>query len=281
MSKKVFPNFLFIGPDKTGSSWMYEILAAHPQCFVPVIKDLYFFDRYYDRGLDWYLTFFEPAPDNAIALGELSHDYLFSPAAAQRIEADLPDVRLMTCLRNPVDRSFSHYLYLVRSGLTKQNFEQALDAFPELVNNSLYGRHLKTYLNLFPRERILALQFDDLKRDSRAFAETMFNFLGLPYLPDLPYNEQVRPASRPRSHALARIAKQGANFARDLGLARLVGILKDSPPARVLYRPYGKEEKPRIMPETRKRLADVFADDIDMLEGLLNDNFQHWLDEAA
>ena len=281
MSKKIFPNFLFIGPDKTGSSWMYEILAAHPQCFVPVIKDLYFFDRYYDRGLDWYLAFFEPAPDDAIAIGELSHDYLFSPAAAQRIEADLPDVRLMTCLRNPIDRSFSHYLYLVRSGLTKQSFEQALEAFPELIDNSLYGRHLQTYLDLFPRERILALQFDDLKRDSRAFAETMFNFLGLPYLPDLPYNEQVRPASRPRSHALARIAKQGANFARDLGLARLVGILKDSPPAKVLYRPYGKEEKPRMTQETRKRLADVFADDIETLEGLLNHNFKHWLDEAA
>ena len=53
------PNFLFIGPDKTGSSWMFHILSRHPDCFVPVAKDIYFFDRYYSKGMGWYLRHFD------------------------------------------------------------------------------------------------------------------------------------------------------------------------------------------------------------------------------
>ena len=79
------PNFLFIGPDKTGSSWLYQILRGHPECHVPELKDIYFFDRFYARGLDWYLSLFDSAAPGARAVGELSHDYLFSPAAAERI----------------------------------------------------------------------------------------------------------------------------------------------------------------------------------------------------
>ena len=47
----VKPNFIYIGPDKAGSSWLHEVLISHDGIFMPPAKDLYFFDRYYDRGL--------------------------------------------------------------------------------------------------------------------------------------------------------------------------------------------------------------------------------------
>ncbi len=59
--KSVTPNFMYIGPDKAGSSWLHEVLLIHPQVYMPVAKDLYFFDRYYDRGMSWYLSQFEGA----------------------------------------------------------------------------------------------------------------------------------------------------------------------------------------------------------------------------
>src|SRR5262245_51708602 len=93
------PDFLFIGPDKCGSSWLFEVLRQHPLCFVPPAKDLYFFDRYYARGWAWYERHFAAAPTGCRARGELSHDYLFSPLAAERIAASLPEVRLLTILR--------------------------------------------------------------------------------------------------------------------------------------------------------------------------------------
>lgn len=244
---------------------------------MPPAKDLYFFDRYYERGLDWYLEFFRDAPPAARAIGELSHDYLFSPQAAQRIYRDLPDVRLLTCLRDPVERTFSHYLYLVRSGLTRQPFEQALEHFPELINNSRYATHLEPYLERFGKERLLVLFFDDLKSDARGFANTVFTFLDLPYLDTLPYEQRVLPASRPRSQGLARLAKAGANLARTFGLADLVGNVKRSTLAKTLYRPYNPGEKPVLAAATRARLRQTFATEIHRVQELTGRDLQHWL----
>ena len=84
------PTFLFVGADKCGSTWLFKVLQQHPQCFVPAAKDIYFFDRYYGRGLQWYASFFSSAPRSARAIGELSHDYLYSEQAAERIASTLP-----------------------------------------------------------------------------------------------------------------------------------------------------------------------------------------------
>ncbi len=271
------PDFLFIGPDKTGSSWLYKMLQAHPDSYVPPIKDIYFFDRYYERGLDWYLEHFREVPADARVMGELSHDYLFSPLAAERIQRDLPEVRLMTCLRDPIDRTHSHYLYLVRSGLTRAPFEQALEDFPELIDNSLYAKHLGPYFDIFPRARIKVLYFDQLKSDSAGFAAEAFRFLELPVPDDLAYDSKVLPASKPRSYLLAKTAKMGANLARDLGLAPLVGRVKNSRLAKLLYKPYAKDEKPVMQSETRAHLKQVFRPDVDALERLLGVNLSHWM----
>ena len=57
------PNFIYIGPDKAGSSWLHDVLIEHPQVFMTPAKDLYFFDRYFDKGTDWYAAHFEKAGD--------------------------------------------------------------------------------------------------------------------------------------------------------------------------------------------------------------------------
>lgn len=281
MSVTQRPNFLFIGPDKTGSSWMFEILRDHPEAFVPVVKDLYFFDRYYGRGLEWYWSFFADAPATARAVGELSHDYLFSPEAAGRIARDLPGVRLMTSLRDPVERSFSHYLYMIRSGRTRASFADALAEFPELVDKSLYAHHLKAYYDLFDTSRIKVLMFEDLRADAQAYAREMFDFLGLGFDPAIEYDRQVLPASRPRSFLVARLAKQGAEAARSLGLAGLVGRIKHSRVAQSLYAPYSAKDKPRMDPAVGERLRARFAPDVERLQGLIGRDLSHWLPGGA
>ncbi|MFB6271478.1 MAG: sulfotransferase [Salinibacter sp.] len=275
------PNFLFIGPDKTGSSWMYEILRQHPQCFVPIAKDIWFFDHYYQRGLDWYLSFFESAPDDAVAIGELSHNYLFSPSAAERIAEDFPEMSLMTCLRDPVRRTFSHYLYLVRSGLTQLSFDEALEHFSELTENSLYYKHLSRYLELFPREQIKVLWFPQLADDPEAFAQEMFDFLGVEHVADLEYQQKVRPASKPRSHLIARALTFGGRAVRQAGLANLVGRVKHSRLVRLAYRPYGDAEKPDLSPETERALRQRFAGDVRALQETLNVDLRDWLPEET
>ena len=269
------PNFIFIGPDKTGSSWLHYVLGQHPQCYVPPSKDIYFFDRYYERGLDWYLRHFTACPPDARAVGELSHDYLFSPAAAARIRRDLPEVRLLTSLREPLDRSFSQYLYMRRNAITQKPFEAAIEDHPEILSNSLYGRHLSAYLELFPRSRLKVLFFDGLKADPQAYALEVFEFLGLPRV-ELDFQSQIRPASRARSRLAARAAHLAAVRARDCGFGRLVGWAKESWLQKALFRPYAAEERPRLAPETRRRLSGYFEADLRQLERLLGVDLDRW-----
>lgn len=273
----VKPTFIYIGPDKAGSTWLYEILRAHPRCFVPACKDIYFFDRYYHRGLDWYLSFFQGAGPGTIATGELSHDYLFSDLAARRIARDLPDVTLLTTLRDPAERTFAHYLHMIRSGRTRASFEEALERFPQLLDNSRYHRHLSRYFEAFERDQIRVLFFEDLQRDPTAFAKQVFDSLRLPFLEGADYGRRVQPTSRPRSTVLARAAKLGALAAREIRLTSMVGVVKRSRVAGWLYKPYDARSRPRLEPEMRRRLVELTRDDAERLQDTLGVDLGSWL----
>lgn len=260
------PTFLFIGPDKTGSSWIYEYLDAHPQCFVPEAKDLYFFDREYARGLKWYEKFFAPATPEQTAVGELSHDYILSDEVADRIRRDFAGIKLVSVIRNPIDRTYSHYLYLRRSGLTQGSFQEALQAFPELIENSRYSVMLQRYRDRFPDEQLCFLMFDDLRRRPQVFANQLTDFLGIERM-DAENIGVVRPASRARSYHLARLMKIGAAAARKLGLQNLVGRLKHGALGQSLYVPIDKSERERLSAEDRAILEERFAEEFLWIEG--------------
>jgi hypothetical protein len=243
---------------------------------VPGTKDIYFFDRYYARGLGWYARFFAAAPPTALAIGELSHDYLFSAQAAERIARDLPQVRVITSLRNPVDRTFSHYLYLVSGGLTTLPFWQAMEQIPELTEKSLYHRHLQPYFDRVPRERIGILFYDDLVKDERAFAGQLLGFLGIDMDASITMPGQTLPASVAHNRWLALLAKRSAVLARDAGLTSLVGWAKYGPLRRLFFRPYRADERPRLSSGDRARLWERFESDTRALEQQLGISLAHW-----
>ncbi len=275
MSRRL-PNFLYLGPDKSGSSWLFEVLRNHPDCFVPACKDVYYFDEHYDKGMDWYLDFFRDARPGVPAMGELSHSYLFSMEAADRIRQDLPGVKLMASLRQPVERCYSHYLYLVSSGLVTSSFAETIDNRPGLTRSSYYAKSVEGYLERFGAERFKVLFFDDLKKDPRHYARQVYDFLGLSFNEAFDYDKKVREARAARNVYLARLAKHGALMARKLGLVNLVGAVKHGLAARLLYRPLKKGEAPKMDPEVGKRLLERYIPDIEATEKLLGVNLDHW-----
>ena len=104
------PSFVHIGPGKSGSSWLHETLALPPEVYLSEAKDLYFFSRSYDRGVDWCRKQFRPARPGHGVVGEVCPDYLTCAEAPRRIRWCLgPDVRLMVTLRDPTERAFSAY----------------------------------------------------------------------------------------------------------------------------------------------------------------------------
>ncbi len=233
------PNFLYIGPDKAGSSWLHEVLLRHPQVFLTEAKDLYFFDRYFDRGLDWYRAQFRQAPETSLVVGEVCQDYLFEPEAPERIRSCLGPVNLMVTLREPAARAHSSYLHYLKHGIEIGTFREALDAHPELLDHGRYGSALSRYLEHFPRECLHVALFDDLQQDPQSFIDGTTDWLGVTRFPLEPDLLKARlPASEPRSAVLARSVRRVAEWIREHDGARTVGRVKRSPLVqRALYRP--------------------------------------------
>ena len=263
------PTFLYIGTSKAGSTWLFNALAVHPQVYLASSKGLYYFDQHLDRGEDWYLRHFAAATDE-VARGEISHSYLSSPGAPDAIAAMNPRMRLLACLREPVDRAFSDYLDLVKNGQHDGSFEQALERFPRLVDRGRYATHLQRYVDRFGAEQLHVSLFDDLRADPQAYADGVFGFLGVDRLELLASALQRRmPAGRMRNPAAAAAAKRASRLVLRLGLGRLRSRVKRSTAIRqALYRPY-TDDRPTADPATAAQLRTVFAPEVRALDDLL------------
>jgi hypothetical protein len=266
------PNFIYIGPDKAGSSWLHEVLLSHPQIFMSPAKDLYFFDRYYDRGLDWYLRQFDDARPEHLVVGEVCQDYLFHPEAPQRIADSLGSCRMMVTLRDPADRAFSSYLYMLRSGWEPGTFLQALDGQPMLLQHGSYATALERFTERFGRDQIHVAVFDDLVADPQTFIDALTSWLDVTSISLSPAQLQARlPAGRARSVLMSRVASGGAKIVRERDGANLVGRVKRSTLVqRALYRPL-TTDKPTMTTEERSAVHVALADEVaqvDLVYGL-------------
>lgn len=269
------PNFLFIGPNKAGSTWLYEALSRHKHVYLPGVKELLFFDYFYGRGWSWYESYFKEAGEGCHVIGEISHDYLFSPLACERIARDLPSAKLMVCLREPVQRAFSEYLYMLKQGRIETDFDTAIRDVDELIDHGRYAKHLSRYLETFGCEQIYVAVFDDLVADSQRFFDGVCDFLEIERMqlpPELRRN--VLPAARPRSMFWAGLASSIGWHARRLGMPKLVTFIKGSTFVnRFLYSVYQPGEKPEMAPATRNYLRTMFLHEIQRLDELLGSNF--------
>lgn len=265
------PSFLYIGTSKAGSTWLYAVLSQHPEIFVAPGKGLYFFSDHYGRGRAWYRQHFRGA-DGKGAIGEISHNYLYSPEAPERIAAMNPDMKLIVCVREPVERAFSDYLHRVKNGELDVPFEEAMEEVPSLVEHGRYAGYLRRYMERFGRDRIHVAVFDELCSDPDLFAGRIFDFLGVQRCPLPPQlRRKIMPAGEPRVYAAAQGARKVAALAKRLGLRGVVGRVKRSPVIRsILYREYTRDERPAMRPDTRAALRRTFAPDIQRLDQLLD-----------
>lgn len=260
------PNFLYLGPGKSGSTWLHEVLITHPEVYFTEAKDLYFFSRYYDRGLGWYSQQFRAVRPEHKIVGEVSPDYLSCPAAAERIRDCLgPDVHLMMTLREPASRAFSSYLYLQRHGLAAPTFIETARQEPALLDEGRYATHLRRYLGSFERKHLHVALFDDLEADPQAFLDDVTDWLGIGRhaIPAQQLDAQL-PAARARWLPLAATARRAANWVRSHDGADLVGRVKRSRLVqRTLYQPLG-DTKPTMSADdvayVRERLSKEVAD---------------------
>lgn len=274
------PNFIAIGPGKCGTTWMYRVLRGHPEVCVSSAKETLFFETEHHRGEDWYARFFAHCT-KARAIGEVSNTYVFCPRAAERIYNFDSRMRIVSSLRDPIDRAFSHYLFMRRNGQVRGSFEEVIQGQrPDLLTRGLYGHHLEPWLDHFPRQRILILLFDELSADPSRFARRLFEFLGVdPNVEPEWIDRKALGASRPRSRIVARVVNEAAALIRHFGFPELVTQVKESWVPRLLYSTFTEGDKPRIDPATRDRLQEYFRSDLERASGWVGiDLVGRWFD---
>jgi len=268
-------DFIYIGPDKSGSTWLFNIFKQHKKIFVPDAKDIYFFDRYYNKGFKWYENFFKESTQSQI-VGEISHDYMFNSEAINKIIKQYPNIKLFTVLRNPFEKIWSQYLFLIRSGVTNKPFKDAIKEHDDLLEKCLYGKYLSMYYNM-ESKNIKILLFDDLKKEPKIFAERIFQFLNVGFQENIDYYEKTLPASKPNSFFIAKMAKKSAIILRELGLVNLLGKIKSNKFInKILYKPYTKENKPKMTQEDFEFIYSILLDDIEKLENLIGLDLENW-----
>ncbi len=274
------PSFLGIGAQRSGTTWLYKILREHPNIYLSDRKELHFFDRYYDRGMSWYQSFFpkENQFGQHQCIGEITPAYLFEPRVPNLISQCIPNCKFIAILRNPVERTYSEYAHSVRNNNDKRTFVEYLEQNPDAFSRSLYSEQLKRYFNLFPKENFLIFSFDEIKSQPNKVLNKIAGFLDVSIsgflIEDI--GEKVNASYRPkfaRTYAFARGCHRWL-MEQDLDLlistAKKLGIRKE------LFGESGS--LPTLQPNLRLELMEKYEADISELEKLLEINLDMWRD---
>jgi hypothetical protein len=284
--KPRLPNFLVIGAMKAGTTSLYHYLRAHPEVFMPAIKELDFFaeEGNWRRGFGWYAKQFREADPKAVAVGEASTVYTKHPnyrGVPERIAAHLPDVRLIYVVRDPIERIRSHYQHRVAVGAEKNPVDRAVLENPTYLNFSRYAFQIEQYLPHVPRERILVITSESLRRDRRDTIRRVYDFVGVatgfvpPTLDREYYRTEGRPVYPPAVWSLRRTAKRwipGAKRAKEF--VDSIGVRRRrraSPDAKT-----GRSDRLPIPDHVRRTLERELRDDVRRLREYLPTGFDGW-----
>jgi hypothetical protein len=171
------PDFIGIGAQRAGTSWLYNCLKEHPEIFMPR-KEVHYFDKLHKtHDIDWYLNIFK-CPDDKQISGEITPDYMYHQDTIKEIHSNFPDTKLIIILRNPIERSHSAFSLFKSHGRFKNmTFEEALKAEPFLLEQSLYYKQLENVYRYFKREQVLIKLYEDISNKPLEFYQSVCEFL--------------------------------------------------------------------------------------------------------
>lgn len=272
MTEGRLPDFLIIGAMRSGTTSLYRYLGAHPGIFMAP-KELQFFTEHFDAGLAWYRTQFAAAGERQA--GEATADYLARQSAIERIAATLPDVRLISSLRSPVDRTWSHYWLLRERGREERPFDTVIESEIEAIRtgngdapgiiylpHSRYDVHLERLTERFPADRLHTVVFERMAADPERTYRELCRFLDV--------DENFVPPG------LGRQVNRYVTF-RSLRVRRVSQSLPQ-PLARLVARANTRTSGsyPELPESTRTRLNEFFAPTVASVEELIGQGIPEW-----
>ena len=293
------PNLFIVGAPKCGTSAMYEYLAEHPQVKMCAMKEPNFFDTdllYKSKRLtqEKYNQLFTTDNDTLV-IGEASPWYLYSKSAANNIYQFNPEAKIIILLRNPIDMMYALHSELLYQGCENEvDFEKAISLetgrkagtinhdfsnphesvyYHDLVT---YSPQVERYFNVFGKENVKVIIFDELKNDASKVYKNVLQFLGLNA--DFEINTKVvNPNKTYAFDFLRKLIMLPGN-----SIKTLVKIILPSQQLRIKVAQFLLKSNTKI--EKRKplesdfihNLKPIFKSDIEKLEQLLNIDLSNW-----
>ena len=206
---RVLPDFFVIGAGRTGTTSLFHYLFQHPSISRSAYDELGFFDVNFHLGLNWYRSlfpsvltkFFLRLKTKAFLTYDVTPSYVRRPWVAKRIHDIFPSTKLIVVLRNPVDKSYSHYYQSAKYG-EKRTFEEVVkqemndivkwkdkskdnNYFATKVENSIlargfYAEQLPIWFDTFSKKQIMVIQSEELASNTKKIMDDVFQFLELP-----------------------------------------------------------------------------------------------------
>ena len=286
VKEKFKVDFIGVGAPKCGTSWIYRCLNEHPGICMSEPKETYFFSSYqgefrkdypdnYHKGISEYVKYFSSCPTNS-KIGEYCTVYLYDEIALKRIKKNFSGIKIIICLRNPIERSYSHYLHFLSKGLEKNIFLEALKVNNEYVERSKYSKYIQKCYEIFRRENVIVLTLDEIIINPKKVVEDLYKFLGVDrnYIPKVLHKKFN--TSKIRSSKLYMISKKiKARYGKFfLGMIAVKIFYKINyiyntlkPCSRFKY---------KISEKHRKELEKIFSEDILNLEKIINKDLSNW-----
>lgn len=274
------PTFVGIGAPRCGTTWLHELLATHPHIYVPTRrKELHFYDRNWDRGRDWYASFFPAAAAAARyrAIGEFTPEYLYCPEVPSRL-AEVGVEKLILMVREPADRTYSVYTMMTRDGTYTGTFDEFLREHTVIADQSGYVNYVRHYSAWIERGNLLALVYENAVRDVDATKLALAQFLGVDAsrFPASAGRARANPSYVPRARRAYAMALRTAHYLRRrwdndwvINTAKRLGI----------ERLFGNAGRlPSLPPNDRARLATRYRADNTALAELIDLDLSVWSD---
>lgn len=177
-------DFLGIGAQKAGTTWLYEMLRQHPQVLFPAGKEIHFWDRQRGHGAQWYQALFAGAATNR-KQGEITPAYAISSVATiTEIKRLFPSLRIVYLIRHPIERAWSSAcMALARAEMTIEEASDRwfIDHFHSQgsLRRGDYEACIRNWRSVFDTEQILVLRYEDIKSNPRSLLRDCCKHIGV------------------------------------------------------------------------------------------------------
>jgi hypothetical protein len=275
-------DFIVVGPGKCGTSWLYGVIESASDIQESSVKETLFFTEFYSKGYDYYHSHFNNQSNDMI-VGEVSNTYISTPGTAAKIFKYNKKVKIVSTVRNPIERTISHYLWMKRNSKQVEGFSAEIrKPNNDLVEKSKYSQMLDEYYNYFPSAQIKIMIFDDLVKNEKNYSNCFLKFIGSNSVYRKVSSKHRLPASKARSFILVKLYKKASKMARKYGLPSIVQKAKKSFLYDLAFKPVLNSDYPAILKCDIDYLVNIYhADTIKLSKKINRDLTKEWFSDES